>query len=100
MFSSLMFVVSFNSEQTRLPYFSSILSSFLPSGNWLPGAFNTEVSICIEGSYVVLAFCVIEVHISIRADNVTTWSSVLRGELRPAVRDQAYKPGSPQVRSF
>lgn len=60
---------------------------------------NTEVSICIEASYVVLASCVIEVCINIRADDVTTWLTVLRGELWPAVRDQAYELGSPQVRS-
>lgn len=48
---------------------------------------------------MVLASCVIEVCINIRAGDVTTWSSVLGGELRPAVRDQAYELGSPQVRS-
>lgn len=71
----------------------------LPSGHWLPRALNTEVRICIEASYVVLASCVIEMRINIRAGDVTTWSTVLRGDLRPAVRDQAYGPRSPQVRS-
>lgn len=72
---------------------------FFPSGNWLHWALNTEVSICIEASYVVLASCVIEVCINIRAGDLTTWLSVFRGELWPAVRDQAYELGSPQVRS-
>lgn len=42
---------------------------------------------------MVLASRVIEARINIRADDVTTWLTVLRGELRPAVRDQAYVPG-------
>lgn len=37
----------------------------------------------------------IEVCINIRADDVTTWLSVLRRELWPAVRDHAYELGSP-----
>lgn len=41
---------------------------------------------------MVLASRVIEARINIRADDVTTWLTVLRGELRPAVRDQAYVP--------
>lgn len=48
---------------------------------------------------MVLASCVIEVCINIRADAVATWLTVLRGELRPAARDQAYGAGTPQVRS-
>lgn len=48
---------------------------------------------------MVLASCVIEVCINIRADDATTWLTVLGGELRLAVRDQAYELKSPQVRS-
>lgn len=86
-------------KYTYLAYLSSTPAAFLPSGHWLPRALNTEVRICIEASYVVLASCVIEMRINIRADDVTTWLIVLRGELRPAVRDQAYELRSPQVRS-
>jgi len=48
---------------------------------------------------VVLAFCAIEVFINIWAEDKTTCLSMLRGELWPAVRDQAYERGSPQVKS-
>lgn len=48
-----------------------------------------KVNICIGASYAVLASCVIEVSISIGADDETTWLSALGGQLWPAVRDRA-----------
>lgn len=69
-------------------------ASILPSGQRLHTALNTELRICIEASYVVLASCVIELRIYIWARDATTWSSVLGG--RFAVRGSAY---GAQVRS-
>lgn len=61
-------------------------ASVLPSGQWLHTALNTELSICIEATYVVLASCVIEWCIYLRAHDATMWSSRLEDSLRPVVR--------------
>lgn len=55
-------------------------ASVLPPGQRLHTALNTELRICIEASYVVLASCVIELCIYIRARDATTCSGVLRGQ--------------------
>lgn len=98
-------LASSNSESRRkwnkpiYHIFPLTLLPFFPQGIRYPEHSTQKWSICIDGSYVVLASCVIEVCINIRADDVTTWFSVLRRELWPAVRDHAYEVGSPQVRS-
>lgn len=52
----------------------------LPRGQWLHTALNTQLRISIEASFVVLASCVIELRIYIRAHDATVGSSVLAGQ--------------------